>query len=237
MTPPVRMARRFAALACTGTLVFAAASAWPAAALHAQTQVQLAPSVGNAPAPSQKTRPAPVRVAQAKAEAKPTWAELSPAQKSSLEPLAGSWSQLSEAHKRKWLAVSLNYPTMPPGEQARLHTRMAEWAALSPQQRSQARLNFAETSKLPVDDKKAKWEAYQALSPEEKRKLAAGAAATKPAAPSTAAALQPVPAQKLTKVPPKARKDDPRAPRIAVVPNQVDHNTLLPQPGAIPGNP
>ena len=61
-------------------------------------------------------------------------------------------------------------------EQAKLHSRMTEWAALSPQQRTQARLNFAETKQLSPDDKKAKWEAYQALPPEEKRKLAAGAA-------------------------------------------------------------
>ena len=230
MTHPVRMARRFTALACAGVCVFGAAAVWPAAL---QAQVEVPPASSSA---ASRSRPAPVKVAQAKAEARPAWAEMTAAQRASLEPLAGTWSQLSEAHKRKWIAVSQNYPTMPPGEQARLHSRMAEWAALSPQQRTQARLNFAETSKLPVDDKKAKWEAYQNLSAEEKRKLAAGAAAAKPAAPSTAAALRPVPPQKLTTVP-KSRKDDPRAPRIAGVPPQVDHNTLLPQPGALPGNP
>ena len=77
---------------------------------------------------------------------------------------------------------------MPGAEQDKLHSRMTEWAALSPQQRTQARLNFAETKQLSPDDKKAKWEAYQALPPEEKRKLAAGAA--KP--PPTAAAVKPV---------------------------------------------
>jgi hypothetical protein len=233
MRPPVPAVRRAAAFARTVSLAVAAASAL-AWALQAQAQAQAQPATGAASA--QRNRPPPMRVAAPKAEAKPAWAELTPAQKTALEPLAGSWNQLTEAHKRKWLAVSQKYPTMPPGEQARLHTRMAEWAALSPQQRSQARLNFAETSKLPVDDKKAKWEAYQALSPEEKRKLAAGAKAAKPAAPPTAAALEPVPQEKLTKVP-KPRKENPRASRNTVVPNEVDHNTLLPQPGAIPGNP
>ena len=52
--------------------------------------------------------------------------------------------------------------------QARLHSRMAEWAALSPQQRTLARMNFAESQKVETDDKRAKWEAYQALPPEEK---------------------------------------------------------------------
>jgi hypothetical protein len=195
-------------------------------------QVQPAPPPAAAPRP----RPAPVKIAQApKAEAKPTWGELNAQQQQALGPLSGTWSGLTEAHKRKWLAVSQNYPTMPPGEQARLHSRMAEWAALSPQQRTQARLNFAETQALPTDDKKAKWEAYQALPAEEKRKLAAGAAAAKPPAPPTATAVQPVSKQKLAKTPkPKA---DTRTPKIAVVPNLVDQNTLLPQPGAAPVQP
>jgi hypothetical protein len=177
-------------------------------------------------------RPAQVRTAPAtRPEAKPTWAELSPLQQQSLAPLAGTWRALSEAHKRKWIALSENYPTMPPGEQARLHSRMAEWAALSPQQRTLARLNFAETQKVaPNVDKRAKWEAYQALSPEEKRKLAAGAAAAKPPPPPTAVAVQPVPQQNLAGIP-KPKKPD-NASRIAVVPGQVDNNTLLPQPMA-----
>jgi hypothetical protein len=116
---------------------------------------------------------------------------------------------------------------MPGGEQARLHSRMAEWAALSPQQRTLARLNFAEAQTVDADDKRAKWEAYQNLSPEEKRKLAAGAAA-KPAAPPTAIAVQPVPQQKLAKIPRPKRPDN--SAKIAVVPGQVDNNTLLPHP-------
>ena len=48
---------------------------------------------------------------------------------------------------------------------------MTEWVALSPNQRSEARLNFAEARKLPPEEKKAKWQAYQALSAEERQKL------------------------------------------------------------------
>ncbi|MEJ8838900.1 DUF3106 domain-containing protein [Ramlibacter sp. AN1133] len=175
-------------------------------------------------------RPAPVRNAPApRPESSPTWAELTQQQQLSLAPLSGTWRVLGEAHKRKWLALSQNYPTMPPGEQARLHSRMAEWAALSPQQRTLARLNFAESQKIKTDDKRAKWEAYQNLSPEEKRKLAAGAAAAKPPPPPTAVAVQPVPQQKLARIP-KPKKAESGAAKIAVVPGQVDTNTLLPQP-------
>jgi hypothetical protein len=209
------------------------------AAAQSAAQVQVPPGAvaatpASSAAPPARQRPAPVKVAQAKTESKPTWSELTPAQQAALKPLAGPWSTLGEAHKRKWIALSQNFPTLPPAEQARMHSRMTEWALLSPQQRTQARLNFAETKKVPSDDKKAAWEEYQALPPEEKRKLAAQA--SKPPAPATAAAVQPVPQQKLANVP-KPKKNDPRTPRIASVPSQVDQNTLLPPPGAFPGNP
>jgi hypothetical protein len=210
-----------------------APAAAPAAASPAPAAVPAPNAQANKPSVSSRAtiQPAQVRTAPAtRPESSPSWAELSPQQQQSLAPLAGTWRVLSEAHKRKWLALSQNYPTMPPGEQARLHSRMAEWAALSPQQRTQARLNFAESQKLATGDKRAKWEAYQNLSPEEKRKLAAGAAAAKPVAPPTAVAVQPVPQQKLTRIP-KPKKQDSSAARIAVVPGgQVDNNTLLPQP-------
>jgi hypothetical protein len=170
-----------------------------------------------------------------RAESQPTWTELTPQQQQSLAPLGASWKTLSTAHKQKWIALSANYPTLPAPEKQLLHSRMAEWAALSPQQRTQARLNFAETQKVAPTDKKAKWEAYQALPPEEKRKLAAGATAAKPPPPPTAPAVQPVPQQKLAKIP-KSRKVEGDA-RIAVVPGQVDRNTLLPQQGVAPVQP
>lgn len=161
---------------------------------------------------------------------KSSWRQLSPADQQALAPLAGKWDSISDAQKRKWLALSHNFPKMAPAEQSVLHSRMSEWAALSPQQRTQARLNFGATRKLSPDDKKAQWQAYQALSPEEKRNLAAKAA--KP--PPTAAALKPVPAGKLATVPPTRRVD--RTPRISVAPGKVDHNTLLPRPATGPAS-
>jgi hypothetical protein len=110
-------------------------------------------------------------------------------------------------------------------EQAKLHSRMTEWVALSPQQRTQARLNFGQTQQLAPADKKAQWEAYQQLSAEEKRKLAAKA----PKAPSTAAAVKPVAPEKLAGTPKAKAKAQNKSARIAAAPNQVDHNTLLPQ--------
>ena len=136
------------------------------------------------------------------ASTKPTWADLTPMQKTTLQPLASSWPTLSEAQKRKWLEISKNYPTLPPEGQATMHSRMNEWVALSPAQRTEARLNFAKTKELSKqltpEEKKAKWEIYQALSPVEKQKLAAKATARPIGA---APAIKPVAPQKLATVP------------------------------------
>jgi hypothetical protein len=107
----------------------------------------------------------------------PQWRELSGAQQQTLRPLAGTWDSLSEGHKGKWIALAQNYPSIAPAEQVKLQGRMAEWAALKPREREQARLNFAETKKLSPSERTADWEIYQALSPEEKKKLAAEASA------------------------------------------------------------
>jgi hypothetical protein len=145
----------------------------------------------------------------------PAWADLTADQRRSLAPLAGSWGQISEAQKRKWIAMAGNFNKLPPAEQAKLHSRMSEWAALSPQQRAQARLNFGETQQLSPEEKKAKWEAYQALPPEEKRKLADGVE-RKP--PTTAAAVKPVPPQKLATLPKAPSDEGAKPPRIVAVP-------------------
>lgn len=107
---------------------------------------------------------------------KPDWKELTPAQQTALQPLAANWATLSKRQKDKWLELSKNFASLSAPEQAKLQARMASWATLSPQQRAQARLNFAEhqtlTDGLTPEQRKAQWQAYQLLSPEEKNKLA-----------------------------------------------------------------
>lgn len=132
----------------------------------------------------------------------PLWSELTPGQQRALLPLASDWNGISEAQKRKWLEISNNYRTLTPAKKAKLTSRMKEWVALSPQQRAQARLNFGKTKELSrqltPEEKKAKWNAYQALSPEEKKKLAAKAS-RKPSGAATA--IKPVPPHKLAALP------------------------------------
>lgn len=127
---------------------------------------------------------------------------------------------MSEPQKRKWLALSKNYSSLPPEDQATLNSRMNEWVALSPQQRAQARLNFGKTKELSrqltPEEKKARWEAYQALTPEEKQKLAAKGS---PNPAGAATAVKPVPPQKLAIVPAQATKPGARPePKVTAPP-------------------
>jgi len=161
---------------------------------------------------------APAKTAVTQAFAGPAWTELSPAQREVLTPLASAWPSLSQSHKRKWLEMARGYGSLPPEEQTKMQGRMKEWVALSPQQRAQARLNFAKTKELSkeltAEEKKAKWEAYQSLSSEEKRQLADKA----PAKPVGAApASKPVSRQKLATIPTAADQAKAKAaPKIAV---------------------
>jgi hypothetical protein len=68
---------------------------------------------------------------------------------------------------------------MKPEEQRRVHERMREWVRLTPAQRKLARDTYAQTKKLPPEQKTATWQSYQQLPEEQKQKLAEAAAARK----------------------------------------------------------
>lgn len=190
------------------------------------------PSASDAPKPAASKAIAaksPVPVSASK----PIWADLTAEQKQALKPLEATWNTISEPQKRKWLAVSKNYPALSPAEQATMHSRMNEWVTMSPQDRAAARLNFAKTKELSKqltpDEKKAKWETYQALSPEEKAKLVANAS-PKPAGAATA--VKPVAPQKLVVIP-KSVPPLPQVPAAAPVMTRTGdtlQNVVTPPP-------
>lgn len=164
----------------------------------------------------------------------PQWNELNPGQQKILQPLAGKWNDLPVERKNKWLALAQRYPTLTAEDQEKLQSRMSEWAALKPRDRERARLNYAETKKLSPRERNADWEAYQALSSEEKQRLAAKAAAKPKGA---ALAVKPVPENQLTPVPLTRRNAERNATPITVKPI-LDRNTLLPlAPRATPNQP
>jgi hypothetical protein len=135
------------------------------------------------------------------AENRSAWQALSPSQKEILAPLEHDWSLLEPRRQQKWLEVAARFPAMPADERARVRERMVEWARLTPAQRTQARMQFQEVRQLPAEERQAKWQAYQALSDEERRRLAlhpsttgatgatgtTGTTGTKPLAPTEAA--------------------------------------------------
>ena len=158
-------------------------------------------------------------------DTEPRWEQLSTAEQQSLQPLASIWSSLSQGHRRKWLALAKNYPTMEPTDREKLQSRMMEWSALKPKEREQARLNFAQTKKLPADTRAATWEAYQALSEDERRALL-DTAPKKPA--GAAVAAKPVAPSKLAEVPVTRKTPEPAKVSSTARP-AIDRYTLLPQ--------
>jgi len=187
---------------------------------HAEADKATASGAVSAAAGTAAASPKPVPAT------KPLWSELTAEQQQALKPLTPHWNTLNAGQKRKWLALSRNFANMSPDDQTTLHSRMIEWAALSNQQRAQARLNFAEVKRVPPDERKAKWEQYQALSEEEKRRLAERA----PAKPRGAAIpVRPVSSQKLVPVP-AVTPPGQHTPRIVLAPSPAP---MMPAPATV----
>jgi hypothetical protein len=71
--------------------------------------------------------------------------------------------------------VAQRYPKMTPIGQKRVQTRMKKWAALTPQQREEARAKYKRMKrKNDSTDLRREWQRYQALPPQEREALAAG---------------------------------------------------------------
>jgi len=122
------------------------------------------------------------------------WAALSAPQKQALQPLQKDWSSLSPDRQQKWLEVAARMPIMTDEERERVRERMAEWARMTPAQRGQARLQFQEARQWTSEDRQARWEAYLALSDDERTALAgqakrSGEAASQPGGRLSAASM------------------------------------------------
>lgn len=189
-----------------------------------------------------------------------SWSSLSSAQKSALRPLEREWDGIDAPRKTKWLEIANRFPTMSAPERARIQGRMEEWAKLGPRERGQARMNFKEAQQVPATERKAKWEAYKALPPDQQKQLAARAApssrksaAADPAdatgaksnevpnpsyaprpkaiAPTVAQAQPGATTNLITKRPSPPAHQQTGMPKIAVGSGFVDQSTLLPKRG------
>jgi len=201
----------------------------------------LAGSVCAQPAPA--GGPEPARTA-ATVQDGPRWSQLGPSQREALRPLKGVWDTLDGPRKRKWLEVAQRFPSLGEDERRRVHERMGEWVALSPQQRTLARINFRTAKDLPASQRLDRWESYKALPPEERRALAAQAQRLDAKAAPAARQPMSVPASPTTQqvrpgvttVPVTQRAQptwhqQPGLPKIATSSRFIDPQTLLPVAG------
>ncbi len=192
-----------------------------------------------------KPAPASPSPIQAKvAPGQPLWKELTAKEQTALSPLSAEWDEMRLGQKNKWLSVAKDFDKLPAPQQTKMHARMREWTALSPQQRATARLNFAQhrelTDGLTPEQRSVQWQAYQQLSPEEKRKLADSApkaslaGSAPPAKPQPVLRKEPAPEFGTAKVLERA-KITPSPPatgkKITVAPHVASQGLIL------PGNP
>lgn len=135
------------------------------------TLAVLAAAALSGPATAQQ-QPSAARKAQSTAPAsRPTWNELTPAQREALAPLEPEWNKLDRDRKRKWLEVAPKYHQLSPEGKQRMHARMAEFIKLTPEQRWTTRENFQRAYELPADRREALVEQYKALPPDKKKEL------------------------------------------------------------------
>lgn len=99
------------------------------------------------------------------------WNALSESQRVALAPLKEEWAELDDSSREKWLQVAGRFSKLDAEEQARLHERMNAWSRLSPAERLRARVGFQEAQRHSAEERQAKWERYQALSPEQRQAL------------------------------------------------------------------
>jgi hypothetical protein len=131
------------------------------------------PSSSSENTPSDKVQSSKAPVSNATSStAYPKWSDLNAKQKLALLPLVDLWPKMSETQKRKWLSLSANFSELTASDQEKLQARMTQWSLLSPQQRAQARVIFAQVQQFQGDERLNKWQEYQALDPAKKNELA-----------------------------------------------------------------
>lgn len=152
------------------------------------------------------------------------WEQLSTPQQRALAPLQPHWASIDPERRQKWLELAARFPSMSADERAKMHERMVAWAYLPPAERGRARQQFQRTRQLSVEERHAQWQAFQALSAEQRERWAREAQA-RGTGPRTAAPLR--------EAHPLANSfQQPGLPKIAATAEFVEPRTLLPRRGA-----
>lgn len=159
----------------------------------------------------------------------PNWQALDAAQRQILAPLEQDWNGLDAARRSQWLEVAARFSSLAPEDQARMQERMRDWALLSPAQRQEARIGFQVAKKLDADTRQAKWEAYQALPPEQRQQLADKAALKQE---QQRQKLAPAAASKVATATPQVKSNLVPGLSQKVAPKPVATSLLQAKPGA-----
>lgn len=205
-------------------------SAFAQAPAEAPASAATAAPEAAASAASPPPTPKPVMIAKptaptALATPPANWSELTPGERLLLAPLERDWPTISPQQRSKWLSATPLLVTLSPARLARVHDRMRDWARMTPAERVNARIGFQLAKQVDADEREAKWEAYQALSPEQRQALADKAAARR-----KAQATAPRPSAKPLTAGPKSNVV-PAAPRL-VQPAAVTGGLMQAKPGA-----
>jgi hypothetical protein len=105
------------------------------------------------------------------------FAELSPQERSVLQPLSGEWDAMSATRKKKWRELADRYPKLSADEQQRISARMQGWSRMSPDDRRAARDQFRDiqgpqNAKPEAREQlKKQWQQYRSLPVEERQRL------------------------------------------------------------------
>jgi Protein of unknown function (DUF3106) len=194
-----------------------ATTASPPPSVSKPVPVAPVPVAPKGPASQTGSTMANTKAATAKLPSKPLWTELTPAQQQALTPLAVDWDKLDSNRKKKWLLLSAKFATLKPEEQQRMQENMRDWAKLTPEQRRVARESYFRAKKLDPDQKSAKWQQYQKLPEEQKKKLAADAESKKHVSNLPLASGKPKVAQQIkppVKAPVERAMEKPVAPPV-----------------------
>lgn len=88
------------------------------------------------------------------------WAELTPAERTALAPLANDWNTFPATQQERLMGVAKRYPSLTPQQQQLLQKRLRAWSRLTPEQRQAARQNLSRIQTLPQEDQakiKQRW--------------------------------------------------------------------------------
>ena len=139
-----------------------------------------APAEAATAAAAPVTKPVPVRLDPPSADrlrpsllplVQPLWSDLTPVQQQVLAPFSEQWNGLPVTEKQAWADLARRFPKMKADEQKRVEKRIAEWAALTPDQRRLARANNRLAQKVGRENLLAEWENYQSMTPEQRSVL------------------------------------------------------------------